>query len=465
MDIDTDNRDIPNKQTETCLENEESCLDRNGSKEPFVFNDPIMKPNAYCIIQLPSENIKLVQLSPNSTVSIGKFGSFKVNDILGLPYGYTFEIQEDKRLKIVDMSKDKHELRLGQEAGGLEPTETNDQLFDDNKAQTLSMAEIEQLKSEGISGRDIVDTVIKGHADFHKKTAFSKEKYLKRKEQKYLRRFTPRAVTSSLLLEYYQEKDYRRVIDMCSEMLALTLSMANVQPGGKYLVIDDTTGVLTASIMERLAGDGQIVVLHENEHPNLDALKFFNYPEEITTKIIKTINWLQFLEPESEEEVPEKSAEELNELKPRMRGQYYRKRDRWLELQELNRMLRNSAFDALIMASTLHPPDQLEQLIEAVGGSRPIVVYSEFKEIVSACSQLFLKDRRVLAPTIWESRVRKYQTIIGRMHPLMTSRGGGGYLVHGTRVFSAPVQATVKGRKRSRKKDSDEEENGKPVNP
>lgn len=139
-------------------------------------------------------------------------------------------------------------------------------------------------------------------------------------------------------------------------------------------------------------------------------------------------------------------------MKPRNRGAYFRKRNRWLELQNVNDLVANQGFDGLIVASTLHPASIVDRTLHAIGGSRPVVVYSEYKEVVTEVSQLMLKDLRVLAPSIWESRVRKYQTILGRMHPSMTSRGGGGYLVHGTRVFpNEEVNATqVRNRKRKR---------------
>ncbi|KAG5368421.1 tRNA (adenine(58)-N(1))-methyltransferase non-catalytic subunit TRM6 [Yarrowia sp. C11] len=428
---------------------------RKPAKEepPFVFDNPRIQPNTYCMVKLPSENFRVVKLIPNQTISIGKFGSFQVNDILGLPYGYTFEIQEDKRLRIIQEGVDDHDYVVGAKGALLEPEETNQTLIDTSESQTLSMAEIEEMKKQKtLSGKDIIDSVIKGHNEFHKKTAFSKEKYLRRKEQKYLRRFTPQPMCSSLLLDFYLEKDYKKVLDMSQEMLALLLSMANVRPGGKYLVVDETTGVVTAALMERMAGEGLIVVAHENEHPNLDALKYLSMPTELQERMIKSINWLQFFEPESEEEVPEKSAEQIASMKPRNRGAYFRKRNRWLELQNVNELVANQGFDGLIVASTLHPASIVERTLDALGGSRPAVVYSEYKEVVTEVSQLMLKDLRVLAPSIWESRVRKYQTILGRMHPSMTSRGGGGYLVHGTRVFpNEEVNATqVRNRKRKR---------------
>ena len=57
--------------------------------------------------------------------------------------------------------------------------------------------------------------------------------------------------------------------------------------------------------------------------------------------------------------------------------------------------------------------------------------YNQFKESLLEVQQALSGDKRVLAPSIYETRVRPYQTIPGRMHPVMTNRGGGGYILWG----------------------------------
>lgn len=47
----------------------------------------------------------------------------------------------------------------------------------------------------------------------------------------------------------------------------------------------------------------------------------------------------------------------------------------------------------------------------------------------------FTRDKRVLALSIFELRVIPFQTIPGRMHPVMTMRGFGGYVLWGTKVI------------------------------
>lgn len=57
--------------------------------------------NQPALLRLPSGMTKQVVLEPGKTVSIGKFGSFAADDVIGRPYGPTYEIQADGQLQIM----------------------------------------------------------------------------------------------------------------------------------------------------------------------------------------------------------------------------------------------------------------------------------------------------------------------------------------------------------------------------
>ncbi|KAA8912927.1 hypothetical protein TRICI_003309 [Trichomonascus ciferrii] len=412
------------------------------------FDNSVIKAGKYVMLRLPSENFKIEKLKENGTVNLGKFGSFRVNDIVGHPFGFTYEIMgEDKNLRIVES-----ESEMVDDRDELEPHENNRELLDDPSVQKLSTEEIEDLKRKGYSGQEIVDLVIKSHGSFDKKTAFSQEKYLKRKQRKFLQRFTPEPITSTELIDIYLDKDPIKIQDMSVESLGLMMSMADIRPGGTYLVADDVSGVVVAALIERMGGEGCIVCLHESEHPNFDALKYMNCSQELITRMVKTINWLEYLHPEETEPFESKTEDELKELKPSQRGQYHRKRLRYETYQQVRELIDNGKFDALIVATELHLPTMAPNLIPAIAGSRPVVFYSEFKEKLIELGHVLQKDYRVMAPTMLETRVRKYQTLPGRMHPSMTMRGGGGYVLWGTRVFPSQVNAVGVRDKKKRKK-------------
>lgn len=61
----------------------------------------------------------------------------------------------------------------------------NRSICDENRSQKLSREEIEQLKKDGATSVDIVQSLVENSESFQDKTGYSQQKYLKRKLRKY----------------------------------------------------------------------------------------------------------------------------------------------------------------------------------------------------------------------------------------------------------------------------------------
>lgn len=179
---------------------------------------------------------------------------------------------------------------------------SNREIIDDNARQTLTWQEIEALKRDGTdSGQDLIAKLMLSHTGMDQKTAFSMAKYKLLKEKKFLRRFTVLPVDISGYGNFWiGERDGSKILDMREEMIGLLGCWANIhcsgpghaalpekaedekteemeieeikkprQPEGtRYLVVDDTCGLLVGALAERMgvmywddaadkAGDGQ----------------------------------------------------------------------------------------------------------------------------------------------------------------------------------------------------------------
>lgn len=424
----------------------------------------VIVSDQHALIRMPSEALKIAFMKEDGIISLGKFGSFKVSSILGHPFGTTFEIVEDhmavpikSMTSVEDLVEnemdDESELTQDQLTSYFEKSaESNQDIINiGSKIQKLDSKQIDELKKSGASsdiGQKIIEKIIAGHEGFDKKTLFSQQKYLRRKQQKFLRRFQVDYLGLSQLLQYYIDKDLQKVLDMSEETLGMLLSHANVRPGGNYLVIDDTAGVIVYAMLERMQGQGSILLIHENEHANLASMRHSDYSDEFQERMIKTVSWLQFMEPENEKiHWEELSQEEIDALKPNKKLQYDRRVKRAADINDALERVEKGNFDALVAASTLSIPSFLPYVVPRIGGSRPVVFYSPYKEVLLEVQHELTNDKRVLAPSIFETRARIYQTIKGRLHPLMTLRGYGGYILSGTKVFPADsgIQAVGKG--------------------
>lgn len=442
----------------------------------------------HVMLTLPSGNHKIVELKGGISVSLGKFGAFQVDDILGYPLGTTFEIYYDNVDEMMAEKKQnkpkKNELnkvpvgkvRLYNETKVPEAEVSAEEEVDVNESMTipaelqnvlssssnkglinigndiqkLTMSDIEKLKEQSATADEIITKMIESHGSFHKKTIHSQEKYLKRKKQKFAKFFTVDYLSSTMMLNFLLEKgDMQRVMDISEESIGLLLNLGNIRSDGTYLCMDETGGLLIYVLMERMFGGdnaseatGKIVVVHENEHPNLDLLKFSNYSEKFIEKHVICLSILDYFKPSTMEEIESRFTplplEEVKQMKSGKRNTYSRKLKWYYNQVRTIELATKQEYDGLVVASTLHLPTLVPRLAERVHGSRPIICFSQFKETLLELSHTLYSDLRYLAPTILETRCRPYQTVRGKLHPLMTMRGGGGYILWCHRVIPAP---------------------------
>jgi len=118
--------------------------------------------------------------------------------------------------------------------------------------QPLTTEEIEALKKAGTSATEIISRQIEQHANYSLKTEYSKEKYKKRKEAKYSKSFTTVIPTLFNVCEYWFLKDHDRLRDIRPDTLSQMLNLGSVRPNGRYIVVDDASGILVAAVLDRL---------------------------------------------------------------------------------------------------------------------------------------------------------------------------------------------------------------------
>jgi tRNA (adenine-N(1)-)-methyltransferase non-catalytic subunit len=161
---------------------------------------------------------------------------------------------------------DGDELTLVDEASGQVIARSKREVLDDSARQTLTIAEIEELKKKGSSaGKELIAKLLLSHTAIDEKTAYSLAKYKLLKTKKYIRRFTVLPLDVPLLGHWMlEDKDAAKILEMRQESLALVGCWADVHfaspplegaegpHGGRWLVVDDTGGLLTASLAERM---------------------------------------------------------------------------------------------------------------------------------------------------------------------------------------------------------------------
>ncbi|KAL4882245.1 Gcd10p family-domain-containing protein [Aspergillus karnatakaensis] len=433
-----------------------------------------IRPNQVVILRLPSETTKIQKVVPNTLINCGKFGSFPANQIIGRPFYLTYEILEtpgdsqSTRLRIVPAAELHAESLIAEGEGDEElevngeglPTRTNQNIVDDASTQTLTLAEIEALKKESTgAGKDIIAKILESHKTLDQKTAFSLAKYTLRKQKKYMRRFTVFPMNVSALTNFMLEnKDSAlKSMELRDELIGLVGCWGNVhhggnasleetlsKPNGRYLVVDETGGLVVAAMAERMgllypdeeeeeeepeatedngteettektqprtrrpdqmsATSNTITLIHANKQPNTSLLKNFGFDQGVPDEShplytnLKSISWLQLLDPEADPIYAQEPAVipdvELATLKTNKRSAYHRKRTRWARAQSVVNEVRAGGYDGLVVVTLMDPESVLKHTVPLLRGSASVVVYSPTVEPLTELADLYSTGRK-----------------------------------------------------------------------
>ena len=354
---------------------------------------------------------------------------------------------------------------------------TNREIFDEPTSQKLTMDEIELMKKQETgSGKDLIAKILESHSAIEQKTAFALAKYTLRKTKKYMRRFKIMPLDVSTLTNWLlNEKEPMKIMELRDEMLGLISSWSNVHYGiesqlnlgddgmnkvgaGRWLLVDETGGLLVAAMAERMsvlypsdedeASEGNtygaddlnqeagnmldksdttgkpstrglrpttaqraamgaqtntITVIHANAQPNLSLLKYFGFDSTNPQTShplythLKTLSWLQLLSPDEDTAYAEPEVipdETLQKWKGGKRGNYYRKRRRWERIKSVVDETRAGGFDGLVVASVMNPATILHYAVPHLRGAAQVVVYSPNVEPLAELVDCYTTARR-----------------------------------------------------------------------
>ncbi|KAL4399141.1 tRNA (adenine(58)-N(1))-methyltransferase non-catalytic subunit Trm6 [Malassezia pachydermatis] len=379
-------------------------------------------------LRLPSGMVKQVTLERGKTVSIGKFGSFQADEIIGRPFGPTYEIKQDGSLEV--MNQDVAEALVESEA-------TNENIFDDGESQSLSYEDIKALKESGASGREIIQKQLEGNKSYELRTAYSQEKIMKRKESKHLKFFTPLPPDLFTVATYNFERSPEKVRGMRADALAQCLSFSNIQAGGKYLVVDNIGGLLVGAVLERMGGSGSVHLIHDADSPPaLELMPHYNLTESHVQGVLRTMHWAAT---ESRWTLPSHMAEELARVyaTEREKNRARKKRAGIEDFLATRQQFFDGEFDSLIIASPYESYSMIHRLLPYLAGSANVVVHSPHLQPLVEVQARLRANPAFINVSITEPWLRRYQVLPARTHPDMTTSASGGYLLHAIRILDS----------------------------
>lgn len=84
------------------------------------------------------------------------------------------------------------------------------------------------MKAQGLSGADMIRTLIENSDSWSKRTKYSQAKYLRKKLQKYMVTFEVKRPNALELCEAYSSTQPAKIQGLRSDSLALIMQMANI---------------------------------------------------------------------------------------------------------------------------------------------------------------------------------------------------------------------------------------------
>ncbi|KAJ7103235.1 Gcd10p family-domain-containing protein [Mycena belliarum] len=377
------------------------------------------------LLRLPNGDTKAFKIDKDSTTSLGRLGLFYANDLINEPFGRTYDIV-DKNLKIVPP------LTLAE----VEDTDATNELINDGEfVQPLTLEEIQALKQSGAHASEIIKMQIEQHANYSLKTEYSKEKYKKRKEAKYSKTFTTIEPTLFNVCDYWFKKDQSRIRDIRVDALSQMLNMANIRPGGRYIAVDDASGLVVSGILERMGGVGRLITVCDTDSPpSYPVMVHMNFKHETVAPVLSSLNWAtaqaDYIPISAPVDVP---TEEIKS--DRQQSRINKRRAASDLLHRTREELFAGEFDALIIASEYEPLSIVEKLVPYVAGSGSIVVQSPYVQILSDLHNKLRALPGYLCPSVTEVWLRRYQVLPGRTHPTMSTSGSGGFIFHAIKTY------------------------------
>uniref|UniRef100_A0A0N4ZNX8 tRNA (adenine(58)-N(1))-methyltransferase non-catalytic subunit TRM6 n=1 Tax=Parastrongyloides trichosuri TaxID=131310 RepID=A0A0N4ZNX8_PARTI len=414
-------------------------------------SENIIKIGDYAIIQkVGGDHIRLQKINMKQKVLIEKL-KFEGDSLIGEKYGL-FEVVKGKCKKV-----NAQELLKQDGTGDIEMRHTdidtmkNDAIYTNGgtseefgedgleknlsqKRQILTHVEIGQLREQGANAADLVTHLISGNTCFNERTSHAKDKYVRKKTQRYQDRVLVLKPTIRLITESYYKRDPDRIANIRVDLLGHMLALSSIRYGSKVFVFDQVLGLLLSSVIERLASSGTCLTLHRGTSlqgvPCLDAMNF-------TSEQLSTLHTLPVQTLLTRESIFEKEEERENasDRSKERRGERIAKEKYALSLlgPQDNKNY-GGFFDIILIATrTVNPIDLLENIWSSLAFSGTIVLYTpNIQHTITVYK--WLRDNGGININIVDSFFRVHQILEGRCHPLMMQNVSGGYIVSGIKT-------------------------------
>eukprot|EP00758_Cryptobia_borreli_P013855 Tbor_TRINITY_DN5872_c0_g1::TRINITY_DN5872_c0_g1_i2::g.7246::m.7246/K03256/TRM6, GCD10; tRNA (adenine-N(1)-)-methyltransferase non-catalytic subunit len=388
---------------------------------------------------------RTMMVQPKGTTRLGRLGNAHIGSLIGKRYGDCFSfVQKTKQL---EPTEDNPDLDRSEISADFDEQKDNRFLADDNSNQKLSETDVKAMREDmGVDG--LIKTLVEGSSTFSTKTAFSQEKYIRKKKSKYavlfkVERLTPdnyAEVQSPTLAVSVDTEETSKFLKLRADTLGLLLHYSNVHSDMHILMYEKTNGVLPAAVLNRLGPKGMLYTMMERTmQPTTIFCKNMHIPN--FKERWKSVPWsAQFLtetcdvDEDGNDVVPKVSERKKAWIEKEKENSEFKGVSQWIRAKEARHtFLKERAPDSLIIAGC--DDDVIQATIELlpfIALSGNITVFCPFLEPLTKLFQEIRSD--AVCIKISETWYRQHQILPGRTHPQVNMNTAGGYILTGIKV-------------------------------
>lgn len=126
---------------------------------------------------------------------------------------------------------------------------------------------------------------------------------------RYSKSFATIESTLFNVCDYWFKKDQNRIRDIRPDSLSQILNLSNIRPGGKYIAVDDASGLVVSGILERmggslmnhnqllasknmLPGEGRLITICDTDSPPAyPVIVNMNFKPHMISGVLTSLNW------------------------------------------------------------------------------------------------------------------------------------------------------------------------------
>nr|CCC94005.1 conserved hypothetical protein [Trypanosoma congolense IL3000] len=384
---------------------------------------------------------RIAHVQLGAKLRLGSSGTVHVDKLVGLRFGEV--VYYDPKNCVFVPTNEYPDLDITALEGHVQDDRDNRNLVDRNDNQVLSNDEIAEMRRE--KGVDVfLNTLIERSATFQSKTAYSQEKYLRKKKKRYgvlykIERVTPDG-TAEIYLPTINPTDVEpesKVLRLRSDTLALILHHSDVHSGSHVLLYDKTNGHLAAALLTRIGTDGMVFqAMDKTAQPNTFPAQAMGL-QNIRERWKAVPRNSAFLRGEEDTESGDTSIVKLNRRNTEITSEV----SQWMRGIDARRALQERPSDSLIIVDDEEDgAGALDDLLPFVALNGHIVIYSPYLEDLTA---IFTKIKaECVNICISETWCRHHQVLPNRTHPTVRMSTASGYLMTAIKVNEKVVNGS-----------------------